>query len=338
MAAAKKFMADPQAQQKIQEMMKDKSTMEKMMGMMSDPAFRKQVETLRKETGMPGADQPITDDLIEKYKAAMGFTGGKGAIDTESMAIPGQSIADIAKAAISPPPATYATPAGKPKMHYPPVIELREYTLQPYMAGQYMKATNEAANLRKSLVPLRLFSLPDTGGQLNRATHFYYYEGGMPDRDAKRGGMATNSDWQDYLSAARPCMLEQQSQLYCEAPLPAQYMTGMKALSPALIGGSDPIYEYRKYQLKLGYDSVPRFLDHFQRGLPARMACKDSSSELLSVMHSEVGELNEVIELWRHGDGNAAMHASRVAARGAPSWKAAVAGIAELSTSFHNGM
>jgi len=336
MAAAKKFMSDPDAQQKIQEMMKDKGTMEKMMGMMSDPAFRKQVETLRKETGMPGADQPITDDLIDKYKAAMGFTGSKGPIETESVAIPGKSVADVAKAAIAP-PATYATPT-RPKIHYPPVIELREYTLQPYMAGQYMKATNEAANLRKSLVPLRLFSLPDTGGQLNRATHFYYYEGGMPDRDAKRSGMAINSDWQDYLSAARPCMLEQQSQLYCEAPLAAQYMTGMKALSPSLVGGSDPIYEYRKYQLKLGYDSIPRFLDHFQRGLPARMACKDPSSELLSVMHSEVGSLNEVIELWRHGDGNAAMHASRVAARGAPSWKAAVAGIAELSTSFHNGM
>jgi len=221
------------------------------------------------------------------------------------------------------------------------MLELREYQLQPYMAGQYMLATNEAANLRKSLVPLRLFSLPDTGGQLNRATHLYYYAGGMPDRDAKRSGMAINSEWQEYLQAARPCMLEQQSQLYCEAPLPAQYMTGLKSLTPALVGGpnnSDPIYEFRKYQLKLGYDSVPRFLDHFQRGLPARMACKDPSSELVSLMHTEVGAANEVIEVWRHGDGNAAMHASRMAARAVPAWKAAVAGIAELSTSFHNAI
>ena len=54
-----------------------------------------------------------------------------------------------------------------------------------------MKVTGKGIELRKSLVPLRLFSTPDTGGLLNRATHFYYYEGGMPDRDKKRGAQVS---------------------------------------------------------------------------------------------------------------------------------------------------
>ena len=343
-AAAKKFMQDPASMSKIQEMMKDKATVERMMGMLSDPAFRSQVEALRKETNMPGADIPITDDLVDQYKKAMGIPApvvdakGKTTIEAESTPIPGKSVADVAKAAAASPTSAKANTSGKSNSDFPAVVELREYTLQPYMAGQYMKATNEAANLRKSLVPLRLFSLPDTGGALNVATHLYYYGGGLPERDAKRREASLNSDWQDYLAAARPCMLNQKSQLYCEAPLPSSMMTGMRSLSPALVGGSDPIYEYRRYQLKLGYDAVPRFLDHFQRGLPSRLQHKHASTELLTVMYSEVGDLNEVIELWRHGDGNEAMHATRVASRGAASWKAAIAGISELSVKFTNSV
>ena len=51
-----------------------------------------------------------------------------------------------------------------------PVVELREYQLIPGRAAEYMKLANDTAELRKSLVPLRLFSTPEVGGTLNMAT------------------------------------------------------------------------------------------------------------------------------------------------------------------------
>ena len=53
-----------------------------------------------------------------------------------------------------------------------------------------------------------------------------------------------------------------------------------------------------------------------------------------SVFLLQVGSLNEVIEVWRHGGGTAAMNRSRKAAREAGPWRAAIAEIAELAVSF----
>ena len=53
------------------------------------------------------------------------------------------------------------------------IIEFRLYALQIGSALKYINATRQNASLRKELFPLRLFSLPETGGQLNLATHLY---------------------------------------------------------------------------------------------------------------------------------------------------------------------
>jgi hypothetical protein len=45
-----------------------------------------------------------------------------------------------------------------------PIIELREYAIKPECSTAYVEATRKAYDLRKSLVPIRLFSFPDTGG------------------------------------------------------------------------------------------------------------------------------------------------------------------------------
>ena len=52
------------------------------------------------------------------------------------------------------------------------------------------------------------------------------------------------------------------------------------------------------------------------------------------MLASEIGQLNEVIEVWRHGNGSSAMEASRAASRAAGPWRAAIAEIAGLATSF----
>jgi hypothetical protein len=58
--------------------------------------------------------------------------------------------------------------------------------------------------------------MPDTGSTLNVATHFYYYEGGVEERDKKRNIQSTNKEWVSYLKLSRPCVAEQRSTLFTE--------------------------------------------------------------------------------------------------------------------------
>lgn len=222
-----------------------------------------------------------------------------------------------------------------------PVVELREYLLKPEAVGTYMKATTAAADLRKSLVPMRLFSTPDTGGRLNKAIHFYHYEGGIEERDEKRCIQAKNKEWAEYLKQARPCMKEQKSNIYAEAPFVHSdpRIPGFKAeFYNNSITNPNCIYEMRRYQLKLGYDTVPRFLKLYSGGLDSKLEAKGTcpSTSLCTVLYTEIGSLNEVIEIWRHGEGVNAMTQSRNAARSADAWRDAIKNIADLANSFTN--
>jgi hypothetical protein len=215
-----------------------------------------------------------------------------------------------------------------------PIIELREYALKPEHAGAYMQATAASAHLRKSMAPLRFFSLPETGGQLHMATHAYYYQGGHEERDAKRAFMAGNDDWKAYIATCRPTADTQMSNIYVEAA-DIVAMDGVQGLATVPTysdsNSSNTILEIRRYQLRLGYDTVPKFLDFYQAGLPSKLnaAGTDPTTSLQTVLYTEVGQMNEVIEIWRHGDGTAAMERSRVAARGADEWRTAIAQIAK---------
>jgi hypothetical protein len=221
-----------------------------------------------------------------------------------------------------------------------PIVELREYVLRPEHAASYMQATAESAELRKSLVPLRFFSLPETGGQLHVATHAYYYEGGHAERDAKRNAMGANADWKAYISTCRPYADTQQSNIFVEAPL-VKTMTqggGVQGLAsiPGELPGDNSILEIRRYKLKLGYDTVPKFLELYGAGLPSKLNAvgTDPTTSLVTLLYTEVGRLNEVIEIWRHGNGTQAMEQSRQAARGAQEWRQAIGSIADLALEF----
>ncbi len=162
--------------------------------------------------------------------------------------------------------------------------------------------------------------------------------------------MGKNEEWVEYLKFARPCMKSQKSTIFVEAPL-VKEVEGVCGLGPGLAEAhlenlnldndtsstsSNSIYEIRRYQLKLGYDTVPTFLSLYSAGLPSKLAAhgNDPSTTLITVLYSEVGQLNEVIEIWRHGSGTAAMERSRVASRGAAEWRSAIGDIADLATVF----
>jgi hypothetical protein len=203
----------------------------------------------------------------------------------------------------------------------------------------YMKATADTADLRKSLVPLRFFSLPETGGQLHVATHAYYYDGGHAERDAKRNAMTANDDWKAYIGTCRPYADTQHSNIFVEAPL-VKSMSGVGvqglASIPGDLAGDNSILEIRRYKLKLGYDTVPKFLELYGAGLPSKLNAvgTDPTTSLVTLLYTEVGRLNEVIEIWRHGNGTQAMEQSRQAARGAQEWRQAIGSIADLALEF----
>ena len=108
--------------------------------------------------------------------------------------------------------------------------------------------------------------------------------------------------------------------------------------STFVAAGSDDnwILEIRRYNLKLRYDIVFKLLDLYGKGLQSKLNTKgtDPTTTLITLLYSEVGRLNEVIEVWRHGNGVAAMDKSRVAARQAKEWRTAIAKIAELAIDF----
>lgn len=226
-----------------------------------------------------------------------------------------------------------------------PIIELREYELHPAHVATYTQATSDGSDLRKSLTPLRMFSMPETGGKLNVATHLYYFEGGFDERNERRGGMGKNDEWKNYLATVRPCMISQKSCIFVEAPLvaevcglaPGKAEEMLKNMYPEGEGTANPdsIIEIRRYHLKLGYDTVPNFLKLYGEGLPSKLNAPgtDPTTSLVTLLYSEVGQLNEVIEIWRHGS-TSAMERSRVAARTAKEWRIAISEIAGLANVF----
>lgn len=227
-----------------------------------------------------------------------------------------------------------------------PIVELREYEIQPSHVKHYTDLTTDASDLRKSLSPLRMFTMPETGGSLNIATHFYYFQGGFEERNEKRGQMGQSSEWKEYLKEARGYMNNQKSTIFVEAPLVSE-IDQVCGLSPGAAeqhldairandaSSSDCIFEIRKYQLKLGYDTVPNFLSLYKEGLPSKLNAPgtDPTTALVTLLYSEVGQLNEVIEVWRHGS-TGAMERSRVASRSASEWRSSIAQIADLATVF----
>ncbi len=128
-----------------------------------------------------------------------------------------------------------------------PVVELREYTVHPQFLGDYLKVTDANADLRKSLLPLRLFGVPETGGALNVVRHFYYYAGGMAERKASRAAAMANKDWLAYVAQIRPHLSLQTSTIWIPATVAELDDRPEEGMAPESRGskspGTAPVYE-----------------------------------------------------------------------------------------------
>jgi len=179
---------------------------------------------------------------------------------------------------------------------------------------------------------------------LNIATHAHYYSGGHPERNELQMALAAHPEWVAYRQHCEPLMVSQQSTIFVEAhSIMDQFHNQVPGLAVAQVVDNDDdnkessnpsILELRRYQLKLGYDTVPRFLDLYGQGLPSKLATLHPGTCLVTVLYSDVGRLNEVIEIWKHSGGTFAMEQSRQAARTATEWKRAIAQIANLAVEF----
>jgi len=232
-----------------------------------------------------------------------------------------------------------------------PILEVREEKVHPSLIKRYTQYIKSSTPLRNRVLPqTRLLSMPSTGDYLNKIFHLYAFKGGLQEREQllfdlefdenNREGLS----WARYLESGRSLTEEQKSSIFVEAPLvhSTKEIVGLMKTekSPVfdIVGENDKkcIYEIRKYKLKLGYDTVPNFLSLYGDGLPSKLHADgtDPETELITLMYTEVGELNEVIEVWRHGNGVVGMENSRNAARSAQSWRKAIAKIALLAKEF----
>ena len=135
-------------------------------------------------------------------------------------------------------------------------------------------------------------------------------------------------------------------------------MLGMKSLLNSINDiGTEPIYEICKYKLKptitiggdgngngngngtgtggLPADTIPLFFDYYLTNLPSRLHKKDISSELITVLYPYMASNNnEIIEIWRHGNGTDAMDRTRSNSRTNDDWRKAMLGISSLCDNF----
>mmetsp|Transcript_10885 Transcript_10885/g.23072 ORF Transcript_10885/g.23072 Transcript_10885/m.23072 type:complete len:298 (-) Transcript_10885:181-1074(-) len=235
-----------------------------------------------------------------------------------------------------------------------PVVELREDALYPQHSRSYYdhffdRSRNSNGNI---VYPSRLcfLSRPELGGPLNVATHAYYFPDGLAELQNQR---KTTDETLESKNDLHVYIQSQQSSVYVEAPLvreQSDFVVGLEKMS--LLGaakgvGDDPgansnknncILELRRYHLRLGYDTVPKFLELYGAGLPSKLQAPgtDPTTSLVTVLYSEIGRLNEVIEIWRHGNGVPAMEQSRAAARKAQEWRNAISSIADLALEFRS--
>ena len=226
-----------------------------------------------------------------------------------------------------------------------PIVELRQYHLIPSKTATYAKYTLKSSDLRKTL-PLAFFGFPETGSiPLNTAVHLYHYPEGTRQRKDERAALAKKDKWKQYLGLVKECMMQQKSEIFVQAGLVHDFDEVMGLDHWVKNDGSmnscgESIVELRKYQLKLGYDTVPTFLKLYAQALPSKLNAVGThpTTQLVTILVSDVGSLNTVYEVWKHGGadscGMEAMEQSRHASRGVNEWRTGISEIAKLATSF----
>lgn len=82
-------------------------------------------------------------------------------------------------------------------------------------------------------------------------------------------------------------------------------------------------YEWRSYQLKPGHTKVPELITSFSKGLPEKIQADPGGGVPVAFLFTDVGRLNNVVEVWRYPSNQACIKA-REAAREVKVWRQAL--------------
>mmetsp|Transcript_9023 Transcript_9023/g.16580 ORF Transcript_9023/g.16580 Transcript_9023/m.16580 type:complete len:264 (+) Transcript_9023:56-847(+) len=222
----------------------------------------------------------------------------------------------------------------------PGLVELHEVEVQPGRLKDYLRLSASADAASPQLpAPLGTWTT-DLGASSNRVYRLRTWAEGYKERDAAQKAVQANSEATLALSQADACTVKLASSIFVEASstLSAVGLPGLMVFEPVSQDKDATVaYELRSYQLKLGYTTVPRFLELYQEGLKDKLAADTSGeSVLVTLLYCEAGaaNLNTVLELWRHRSLHGGQ-VSREASRSATGWKSAVGQIAaEVAVSF----
>ena len=246
-------------------------------------------------------------------------------------------------------------------------FELRADHVLPGKMRSYLDEIERTAVSRKRALPGLLgMWKTEIGGSTSVVSHLYHWES-FDERDKAQmlaadeadlyGTTVSNTEMISNMTlplpSLRDALSDSTSMIMNEATacLEAAGLPGALAYSPPshqepwTLASHEPAmsrqpvaFEMRKYQLQLGYSTVPTFLELYGTGLQDKLAADDSgASELCTLLYSDCGSLNVVIEIWRHRTLEASL-ASRQASRKASKWRAAVEEIAGLAHTFETAM
>lgn len=232
-------------------------------------------------------------------------------------------------------------------------FELRRDQVLPGALGAYLSEHNTTADERQNLLPgwMGIWKTA-VGGSVHEVHQLYSWEN-YDQRDAARAHITEDHPmWmenaeallgggadQDHvlpLPTLREKLASSESMIMLEATaaLESCGLPGAAGFEPPTPPGPKVAWELRTYQLVLGYPTVPKFLELYTSGLRDKLAADDTgASQLATLLYSDCGSLNVVMELWRHESMQRAQD-SRQASRKATKWKEAIGEIATLSTSF----
>jgi hypothetical protein len=225
----------------------------------------------------------------------------------------------------------------KSKLHTG-IIELRTYQSKPDEMNNYKNRSQLIAPTRLKYMEDRwkLYLYPDTGyGTLQDFLHIYHYKDGLEERSAIRMKMALDSKWMEFLDTSRKCLNQQKSEIFVPINLKGLHIDYFN-VDKSNNGNDNPVYEIRHYQLIPGYDTIPKMIDIFSKGLPDKLhSCGNGLGELILLAHSDITILNQFIEIWRYPSQKASM-AHRVASRKSEIWRQSITDAAKLTQQFQN--
>ena len=186
----------------------------------------------------------------------------------------------------------------------PGIFEFRTDVVIPanrndYLATCYEREYREARVSIHEGAFLGMWTV-ETGGDLNEITHVYHYRD-YDHRDVVRANVKGAKDeeaWACFQADAWPYVKSMKSEIFLPATnaLAAGGVAADAHAHLASVVAADAkdngVFEMRRYQLELGYNPVPKLIEHMSEGLPSKLAADEVRSMSHWSPYDRVGVVN----------------------------------------------